>query len=274
MHPENHYLDILRQLLASKEERVDRTGVGTYSFFGSRLDFSLEDGSFPLLTTKQLHFKSIVYELCWFLQGGRNINYLQKQGISIWDEWADENGDLGPIYGAQWRAWKDKQGGEIDQIANIIDALVKEPYGRRHLLSSWNVAELPQMKLAPCHVLAQFYVTNQGALSCQFYQRSVDVFLGLPFNIASYALLTCLLAHVCHLKPGKLIFIGGDTHLYRNHIAQASEQIQRTPYTFPKLKLDPSLLQEERRHLKNLDYTDIKLLGYQYHPKIQAPIAV
>ena len=266
-HEEQQYLDLLKNLLEKGEERQDRTGTGTLSLFSAAMSFSLEK-CFPLLTTKKLHFKSIVYELLWFLQGKTNIEYLKKNGVSIWDEWADERGELGPVYGAQWRRWRTPKGKTVDQIGLLIESIKKNPFSRRHILSSWNVGELEEMALPPCHLLAQFYVSRKRGLSCQFYQRSVDVFLGLPFNLGSYALLTYILAFLTGLFPEKLFFIGGDVHLYKNHLEQAQTQIDRKPFPFPSITLKTPF------SLDSLDYPNIILEDYQCHPGILAPIAV
>lgn len=272
---ELQYLKLLADVLQSGEEREDRTGVGTYSLFGASLTFSLRK-YFPLLTTKKLHFKSIVYELLWFLRGDTNVKFLQENGVRIWNEWADEKGELGPIYGAQWRKWQSKEGSSIDQIALLIERLNKAPFARRHILISWNVGELAAMALPPCHVLAQFYVSKAGGLSCQFYQRSADLFLGLPFNIASYALLTTILAKTCNLFPEKLHFVGGDVHVYKNHVEQVQTQLSREPYSFPSLKVTREMKgnPDPVRELEKIQYTDFELSNYQCHPPIPAPIAV
>ena len=269
-HEELQYLRLLAGVLENGEERDDRTGVGCCSIFSGGLVFDLRK-SFPLLSTKKLHFKSIVHELFWFLRGDTNIKYLNKNGVRIWDEWADKDGNLGPVYGAQWRKWKTKEG-SIDQLAKLLDSLRQDPFGRRHILSAWNPGELDAMALPPCHILAQFYRTKAGGLSCQFYQRSVDLFLGLPFNIASYALLTYLLAKACSLFPEKLYFVGGDLHIYKNHTEQVKEQLRRRPFPFPSLKIKttPKSVQD----LEKMQYTDIELLGYESHPKLPAPIAI
>ena len=267
-HEEQQYLDLLQNILQNGEEREDRTGVGVRSLFGSTMCFSLQK-SFPLLTTKKLHFKSIVYELLWFLRGDTNINYLNDHGVTIWNEWADKDGELGPVYGVQWRKWRAVNGESVDQIAQLVENLRNQPFSRRHILSAWNVGELKQMALPPCHILAQFYVSKQRQLSCQLYQRSVDVFLGLPFNIASYSLLTCILANVCDLTPNIFRFFGGDVHLYVNHLEQVQLQLQRQPHPFPTLRLNKRLTVPEE-----LDYNDIELKDYHYHPAIPAPIAV
>lgn len=260
------YLTLLEQVLREGKRREDRTGVGTYSVFGTQRHFDLQAG-FPLLTTKRIHTRSMVHELLWFLQGNTNIAYLQEQRVRIWDEWADANGDLGPIYGKQWRAWPMADGQVVDQLAEVVAAIRRDPYSRRHLISAWNVGELSAMKLPPCHYSFQFYVA-EGQLSCHFTMRSVDVFLGLPFNIASYALLTHMVAQQCDLAVGSLVFTGGDTHLYCNHVEQARLQLTRQPYPLPRLRLNP------RPSLFDYRYEDIEFEGYQYHPTIAAPIAV
>ena len=261
------YHQLLQHILDNGTFKQDRTGTGTLSVFGYQMRFNLEDG-FPLITTKKLHFKSIAHELLWFIAGDSNIKYLKDNGVSIWDEWADENGDLGPIYGVQWRKWKTASGQEIDQLKQLIEQIKKNPDSRRLIVSAWNVAEIPQMKLPPCHALFQFYV-SEGKLSCQLYQRSADVFLGVPYNIASYALLTEMMAKVCGLKAGEFIWTGGDTHLYTNHLEQAKLQLSREPYALPSLELNP-----EVDNLFNFKYEDIKLLNYTAHPHIKAEVAV
>ncbi|SUO98356.1 thymidylate synthase [Suttonella indologenes] len=255
------YQELLRHILTQGSEKTDRTGTGTRSVFGYQMRFDLQAG-FPLLTTKKVHFKSIVYELLWFLRGDTNIGYLKEHGVSIWDEWADENGDLGPIYGKQWRDW---QG--IDQIAQVIETLKHNPDSRRMLVSAWNVPELGKMALQPCHALFQFYVAD-GKLSCQLYQRSADVFLGVPFNIASYALLTMMMAQQCDLALGDFVWTGGDVHLYSNHLAQAQEQLSRSPRPLPQLELDKAQSIDAYR------FEDIRLIGYDPLPAIKAAVAV
>jgi thymidylate synthase len=269
-HPllqEQPYLDLLAHLLHHGQHKSDRTGTGTRSVFGWQLRFDLRE-HFPLLTTKKVHFKSVVTELLWFLRGDTNIGWLKQHGCSIWDEWADRSGDLGPVYGRQWRAWPTADGGHIDQLAQVIAQIRANPDSRRLVVSAWNVAELPQMALMPCHALFQFYVAN-GELSCQLYQRSADVFLGVPFNIASYALLTCMVAQVCGLKPGDFVHSLGDAHLYDNHVEQAQLQLSRTPLSAPRLQLDPSITDIDR-----FEHAHIQLLDYQAHPAIRAPVAV
>ncbi len=266
-HPEQQYLDLLRLVLETGVDRPDRTGTGTRAIFGHQMRFDLARG-FPLLTTKKVHLKSIVYELLWFLRGETNVRWLQERGISIWDEWADANGDLGPVYGSQWRSWPDGQGGTIDQIANVVHAIKANPGSRRHIVSAWNPAEVDDMALPPCHCLFQFYVA-EGRLSCQLYQRSADVFLGVPFNIASYALLTLMVAQVTGLAPGEFIHSFGDTHLYSNHFAQAEEQLRRTPRPLPRMTLNP-----DRTSIFDFDYDDFMLTGYDPYPAIKAEISV
>ena len=267
VHPEQQYLDLLRTLLESGVDRPDRTGTGTRSIFGHQMRFDLAQG-FPLLTTKKLHVKSIVYELLWFLRGETNVRWLQERGVKIWDEWADENGDLGPVYGSQWRSWPDGHGGTIDQIANVVHSIQTKPDSRRHIVTAWNPAEVDEMALPPCHCLFQFYVA-EGKLSCQLYQRSADIFLGVPFNIASYALLTMMMAQVTGLKPGEFIHSFGDVHLYSNHVQQAHEQLARTPKPLPRMRLNP-----ERHSIFDFEFEDFVLDGYDPHPRIKAEIAV
>jgi thymidylate synthase len=261
------YLDLLRDVLENGAEKSDRTGTGTRSLFGRQLRFDLADG-FPLVTTKKLHTKSIVHELLWFLRGETNIAYLKENGVSIWDEWADADGNLGPIYGKQWRSWQGADGKTIDQIAWLVDEIRRNPDSRRLVVSAWNVAELPKMALAPCHCLFQFHVAD-GRLSCQLYQRSADVFLGVPFNVASYALLTHLIAQVCDLVPGDFVHTFGDVHLYNNHVEQARTQLARTPLPLPRLQLNPAV-----RSIFDFRFEDIAIDGYQSHPAIKAPVAV
>jgi thymidylate synthase len=264
---ERAYLDLLAEVLQSGARKTDRTGTGTLSVFGRQLRFNLAD-SFPLLTTKKLHTKSILYELLWFLRGDTNVKWLQERGVSIWDEWADENGNLGPVYGYQWRHWRTPDGREIDQIAQLIQSLKKKPDSRRHIVSAWNPADVDKMALPPCHALFQFYVAN-GRLSCQMYQRSADLFLGVPFNIASYAALTLMVAQVTDLKPGEFVLTLGDAHIYLNHLEQVREQLSRSPRPFPKLKLNPAV-----KELLEFRYEDFTLEAYDPHPAIKAPIAV
>jgi thymidylate synthase len=261
------YLDLLRHVLDTGVDKGDRTGTGTRSVFGYQMRFDLAAG-FPLLTTKKLHLRSIVYELLWFLAGDTNVAYLKEHKVSIWDEWADEAGDLGPIYGRQWRSWPAAGGGSIDQIAAVVEGLQRDPDSRRHVVSAWNVGELAAMRLPPCHVLFQFYVAR-GRLSCQLYQRSADVFLGVPFNIASYALLTLMTAQVTGLEPGDFVHTLGDTHLYANHLDQARLQLTREPRPLPRMRLNPRV-----RSLFDFTYEDFTLEGYDPHPHIKAPIAV
>jgi len=261
------YLDLLRDVRHHGTRRDDRTGTGTLSLFGRQARFDLEAG-FPLVTTKKLHVKSIVHELLWFLAGDTNIAYLKENRVSIWDEWADANGDLGPVYGAQWRSWPARDGGTIDQIADVIHAIRTNPDSRRLVVSAWNPADLPRMALAPCHCLFQFYVADDR-LSCQLYQRSADIFLGVPFNIASYALLTMMAAQVTGLRPGDFVHSFGDLHLYLNHIEQADEQLRRAPRALPRMTLNP-----EVRSIFDFTYADFKLEGYDPHPAIKAPVAV
>ncbi|MBI4582575.1 MAG: thymidylate synthase [Planctomycetes bacterium] len=261
------YLELLQHILDHGAEKGDRTGTGTKSIFGWQMRFNLEDG-FPLVTTKKVHLKSVVHELLWFLKGDTNIRYLKENGVSIWDEWADENGDLGPIYGRQWRSWAAPGGRTIDQLAEVLRLIRAEPDSRRLVVSAWNVADLPRMKLPPCHVLFQFYVAG-GRLSCQLYQRSADVFLGVPFNIASYALLAHLVAQVSGLKPGDFVHTFGDAHLYLNHLEPARHQLAREPRPLPSLRLNP-----EVQDLFSFRYEDISVLDYHPHPAIPAKVAV
>ena len=261
------YLDLLRHILDQGIEKGDRTGTGTLSVFGYQMRFDLGAG-FPLVTTKKLHIRSIVHELLWFLAGDTNVRSLQENGVTIWDEWADENGELGPIYGHQWRAWPARDGGTIDQISQVIDQIRRNPDSRRLVVSAWNVADIDRMKLPPCHALFQFWVA-EGRLSCQLYQRSADVFLGVPFNIASYALLTCMIARVCGLEPGDFVHTLGDAHLYLNHLEQARLQLEREPRPLPRLELDPSVTS-----IFDYRFEHIRVAGYDPHPAIKAPIAV
>ncbi|MFL6576681.1 MAG: thymidylate synthase [Povalibacter sp.] len=261
------YLDLLRHVRESGVRKEDRTGTGTLSVFGHQMRFDLTAG-FPLVTTKKLHLRSIIYELLWFLKGDTNVKYLHDHNVSIWDEWADENGELGPIYGKQWRSWPTPDGGTIDQISRAVDLIRRNPDSRRIIVNAWNVGELEQMSLTPCHALFQFWVA-QGRLSCQLYQRSADIFLGVPFNIASYALLTHMFAQQCDLQVGEFIWTGGDCHLYVNHLEQADEQLKRAPYPLPRLAINrkpPSIFEYE--------FEDFAILDYQSHPGIKAPIAV
>jgi len=261
------YLDLLRLVLECGKFKSDRTGTGTYSVFGAQARFPLQ-GNFPLLTTKKLHLKSIIHELLWFLRGDTNVKYLNERGVTIWDEWADKDGNLGRIYGAQWCDWRTRDGRSINQIDQVIEQVKKNPDSRRHIVSAWNVGELNQMALAPCHALFQFYVLD-GELSCQLYQRSADLFLGVPFNIASYALLTLMVAHVCGLKPGDFVHTFGDLHLYSNHLEQAKLQLTREPRTLPQMKLNPAV-----KNIHDFKFEDFQLAGYDPHPAIKAPIAV
>lgn len=261
------YLDLLDRILTEGETKEDRTGTGTISVFGHQMRFNLQEG-FPMVTTKKLHLKSIIHELLWFLKGETNVKYLQDNGVRIWNEWADEDGDLGHIYGYQWRSWPDYKGGNIDQIAQAVDQIKKNPDSRRIIVSAWNVGDLPNMNLPPCHAFFQFYVAN-GKLSCQLYQRSADTFLGVPFNIASYALLTMMMAQVTGLEAGDFVHTLGDTHLYTNHIEQAKLQLSREPLPMPMMKINP-----ERKSIFDFVYEDFELVNYESHPHIKAPISV
>jgi thymidylate synthase len=261
------YHNLLEHILTSGVGKDDRTGTGTISCFGYQMRFDLAKG-FPLVTTKKVHIKSIIYELLWFLQGNTNIAYLKENGVSIWDEWADENGELGPVYGKQWRSWPGQDGETIDQIKEAINLLLTNPDSRRIIVSAWNVSDLPKMALMPCHTLFQFYVA-EGRLSCQLYQRSADVFLGVPFNIASYALLTMMVAQVCDLTPGDFIHSFGDVHIYKNHIDQVNLQLSRSPYELPIMKLNPLV-----RDIFSFRYEDFSLENYQYHPAIKGQVAI
>ena len=261
------YLDLLRQILDRGVEKADRTGTGTLSLFGHQMRFDLR-ASFPLMTTKKLHLKSIVHELVWFLSGSTNVAYLRQNGVTIWDEWADAEGELGPVYGHQWRSWPARDGGEIDQIARLIEGIRSNPDSRRHIVSAWNPADLDRMALPPCHALFQFYVAR-GELSCQLYQRSADVFLGVPFNIASYALLCAMVAQVTGLRPGEFVHTFGDVHLYLNHLEQAREQLAREPRALPRLELNPAV-----QSIFDFRFEDVTIHGYEPHPAIRAPIAV
>lgn len=270
MHPEKNYLHLLEKLVEiSKDKnnlRKDRTGTGTYSIFGSILEFDMNYG-LPILTTKKIQLKSVIYELLWFLHGDTNIKFLKDNGVNIWNEWADENGELGPVYGKQWRAWEDKNGNKIDQIKNVINSIKTNPYSRRHIVSAWNVGELKDMSLPPCHILFQFFVEN-NKLSLQMYQRSADVFLGLPFDIASYSILLHIVAKLTNLEPLKFIWVGGDVHLYSNHIEQAKIQLSREPFAFPQIKL------KDINDIDNIKYDDIIIENYIHHSIIKAPISV
>jgi len=261
------YLDLLEMVLEDGIDRGDRTGTGTRSVFGHQMRFDLSKG-FPVLTTKKLHLRSIIIELLWFLKGDTNIKWLKDNGVSIWDEWADENGELGPVYGYQWRSWPNPKGGAVDQITNLIDALKKNPNSRRHIVSAWNPALVDEMALPPCHCMFQFYVAD-GKLSCQLYQRSADIFLGVPFNIASYALLTMMLAQVCDLEPGDFVHTFGDAHLYHNHFEQTRLQLSRKPLDLPEMKINPQV-----KDLFAFTYEDFELIGYEAQGHIKAPVAV
>lgn len=280
--PVKTYLDLLRQVRDQGQERDDRTGVGTRSIFGAQVRYPLTPG-FPLITTKKIHWRSVVYELLWFLKGETNVRWLNEHKVRIWDEWQDpETGDLGPVYGAQWTRWQAPDGRRINQLDELVENLKKKPYSRRHIISGWNVADLPdesipphenaangKMALPPCHALFQFYVSPDGGLSCQLYQRSADIFLGVPFNIASYALLTVMVAQIVGLEPREFIHTFGDLHLYKNHLDQVEEQLSREPKPLPQIKLNPDI-----KKLEDFDYEDIELIGYDPHPAIKAPIAV
>jgi thymidylate synthase len=261
------YLDLLRHVMDDGARKSDRTGTGTLSLFGHQMRFDLAEG-FPLLTTKKLHLRSIIHELLWFLSGDTNIRYLRDNGVTIWDEWADERGDLGPVYGRQWRSWPAADGRTIDQITQVIRSIQENPDSRRHIVSAWNVADIDKMKLPPCHALFQFYVSD-GRLSCQLYQRSADLFLGVPFNIASYALLTMMVAQVCHLRPAEFVHTFGDVHIYLNHLEQARLQLEREPRPLPTMTLNPAV-----RSIFDFTHEDFTLANYHPHPPIKAPIAV
>ena len=261
------YLQLLQHILDNGAEKSDRTGTGTISTFGYQMRFNLQDG-FPLVTTKKVHLKSIIYELLWFLKGETNIAYLKENGVSIWNEWADENGELGPVYGKQWRSWEGTDGKVIDQVSDVINQIKKNPDSRRLIINAWNVADLPYMALMPCHTMFQFYVAN-NKLSCQLYQRSADVFLGVPFNIASYALLTMMMAQVCGLEPGEFIHTFGDVHIYTNHLEQVHTQLSRKPFPLPSMRLNPNV-----KDIFDFKFEDFKLENYQSHPAIKAPVAV
>lgn len=261
------YLDLLGHILNMGVSKTDRTGIGTYSIFGYQNRYNLEEG-FPLLTTKKLHLKSIIYELLWFLQGDTNIRYLNEHGVHIWDEWADERGDLGPVYGSQWRSWRTADQGTVDQISQVVHQIRTNPDSRRLIVNAWNVGEIARMALPPCHVLFQFYVADRK-LSCQLYQRSADVFLGVPFNIASYALLTMMIAQVCELQPGEFVHTFGDVHLYKNHIEQARTQLERAPYPLPTMRINPDI-----KDIFSFQFSDFELQNYQAHPHIKAQVAV
>lgn len=261
------YHDLLKHVLDNGTDKSDRTGTGTRSVFGYQMRFDLADG-FPLVTTKKVHLKSIIHELIWFLKGESNIKYLKDNGVSIWDEWADADGNLGPVYGVQWRSWQTAGGEAIDQITNLINDIKKNPDSRRLIVSAWNPGEVSKMALPPCHALFQFYVAN-GKLSCQLYQRSGDIFLGVPFNIASYALLTMMVAQVCGLQPGEFVHTLGDAHIYSNHMEQVKEQLSREPFALPRMELNPLV-----KDIFDFKYEDFELIGYQHHAPIKAPIAV
>ena len=261
------YLDLLQHILDNGADKNDRTGTGTRSVFGYQIRFNLQDG-FPLVTTKKLHLKSIIYELLWFLNGDTNVKYLQENGVRIWNEWADSEGDLGPVYGKQWRSWEKRDGSTIDQISQAVELIKQSPDSRRIIVNAWNVGELSEMALAPCHCLFQFYVAD-GKLSCQLYQRSADSFLGVPFNISSYALLTMMMAQVCDLQPGDFVHTFGDLHLYSNHFDQAKKQLQRIPKPLPRM-----IINQEINSIFDYKFEDFKLENYEYHPHIKAPVAV
>ena len=262
-----NYLALLQHILDQGTDKTDRTGTGTRSVFGYQLRYDLQKG-FPLVTTKKVHLKSIIYELLWFLRGETNIAYLKENGVSIWNEWADDNGELGPVYGKQWRSWEGKDGKVIDQVSELIAQIKKNPDSRRLIINAWNVADLPEMALMPCHTMFQFYVAD-GKLSCQLYQRSADVFLGVPFNIASYALLTMMVAQVCDLQPGDFVHTFGDVHIYNNHMEQVNLQLNRTPYPLPQMKINPAV-----KDIFGFHFEDFTLENYQSHPGIKAPVAV
>ena len=266
------YLQLLKKIIDTGVDKNDRTGTGTRSLFGYQMRFDLQNG-FPLVTTKKLHLKSIIYELLWFLKGDTNVEYLQKNGVRIWDEWADENGNLGPVYGKQWRSWNGANGKTVDQVSELIEQLKTNPDSRRLIISAWNVADLPEMKLMPCHCLFQFYTTptegRKRKLSCQLYQRSADVFLGVPFNIASYALLTMMVAQVCDMEPGEFVHSFGDVHLYKNHFEQAELQLIRKPFPLPQMKLNPQV-----KNIFDFKFEDFELINYQSYPGIKAPVAI
>jgi thymidylate synthase len=261
------YLDLMQKVLSEGGEKSDRTGTGTKSVFGYQMRFDLSEG-FPLITTKKLHLKSIIHELLWFLKGETNINYLKEHNVKIWDAWADKDGNLGPVYGSQWRSWKGADGKTTDQISQVVEQIKKNPDSRRLIVSAWNVGEIPNMALPPCHAFFQFYVAN-GKLSCQLYQRSADIFLGVPFNIASYALLTMMMAQVCNLKPGDFVHTLGDAHLYTNHFDQAREQLSRKPHPLPQMKINPAV-----KNIFEFTFDDFKLENYEAHPHIKGEVAV
>ncbi len=261
------YLDLLNHVINNGTEKSDRTGTGTISVFGHQSRYDLSEG-FPVLTTKKLHLKSIIHELLWFLTGDTNVKYLQDNGVRIWNEWADEKGELGPVYGYQWRSWPTPDGRHIDQITQVVNSIKNNPDSRRHLISAWNVGQIDQMKLPPCHILVQFYVAD-GKLSCQLYQRSADIFLGVPFNIASYALLTLMMAQVCELQPGDFVHTLGDAHIYLNHMEQVKLQLSREPFPLPQMKINP-----EVKNIFDFKFEDFELTGYQSHPHIAGKVAV
>ena len=263
---DTQYEDLLRRVMTEGVAKGDRTGTGTRSVFGHQLRYDLSRG-FPLVTTKRVHLRSIVHELLWFLRGDSNVAWLREHGVTIWDEWADADGELGPVYGVQWRSWPTPDGGHVDQIAALVEGIRRDPDSRRHIVSAWNVAELPKMALAPCHAFFQFYVAD-GRLSCQLYQRSADLFLGVPFNLASYALLTHMVAQQTDLEPGDFVWTGGDCHVYDNHVEQVTTQLARTPYPFPRLEL------RKAASIFDYAYADVEVVGYEHHPGIAAPIAV
>lgn len=261
------YLDLLDHVIKNGAKKSDRTGTGTISVFGYQSRYNLAEG-FPVLTTKKLHLKSIIHELLWFLTGDTNIKYLQEKGVRIWNEWADKDGNLGPVYGYQWRSWPTPDGRHIDQISQVVESLKNNPDSRRHIISAWNVGQIDQMNLPPCHILIQFYVAD-GKLSCQLYQRSADIFLGVPFNIASYALLTLMMAQICDLQPGEFVHTLGDAHIYLNHMKQVNLQLSREPYPLPQMKINP-----EVKNIFGFKYEDFELVGYQSHPHIAGAVAV
>jgi thymidylate synthase len=261
------YIDLLNHVIANGTEKSDRTGTGTISVFGYQSRYNLSEG-FPVLTTKKLHLKSIIHELLWFLTGDTNVKYLQENGVKIWNEWADENGNLGPVYGYQWRSWPTPDGRHIDQVSHVVNSIKNNPDSRRHLISAWNVGQIDEMKLPPCHLLIQFYVAD-GKLSCQLYQRSADIFLGVPFNIASYALLTLMMAQVCGLQAGEFVHTLGDAHIYLNHMEQVNLQITREPFPLPQMKINPDV-----RNIFDFKFEDFELVGYQSHPHIAGKVAV
>lgn len=262
------YLEMIDYVLENGQEKVDRTSTGTISTFGYQTRYDLNEG-FPLLTTKKVHFKSVVHELLWFIKGDTNTKYLTDNGVRIWNEWADENGDLGPVYGAQWRHWKNERGEEIDQLQQVVNSLKEDPYSRRHIINAWNVGQLDLMALPPCHAFIQFYVDKDNRLSCQLYQRSADLFLGVPFNIASYALLTMMLAQVCNLKLGDFVHTIGDLHIYTNHLEQVNLQKSREVKKLPQVKLNPEI-----KNIEDFTYEDIELIGYDPHPLIKGVVSV